>query len=112
MEYGSEFHWGANAPWLRDTDTGFVRADWRLMRSGRDALKALAQLAGRKRVLLSALCCESMLVPFQLAGYELVFYRLTEALCADEADVSEKLRDGLSVSSDDEPCTVGHTAVF
>ena len=94
MEYGSEFHRGANAPWLREADTGFVRADWRLMRSGRDALKALAKLAGRKRVLLPALCCESMLVPFQLAGYELVFYRLTQALCADEADVAEKLRDG------------------
>ena len=94
MEYGSEFHRGANAPYLRETDTGFVRPDWQLMRSGRDALKALAGLAGRKRVLLPALCCESMLVPFRLAGYEIVLYRLTEELCADEADVSEKLRDG------------------
>ena len=94
MEYGSEFHWGANAPYLREADTGFVQPDWRLMRSGRDALKALAKLAGRTRVLLPALCCESMLVPFRLAGYEIVLYRLTEELRADEADVSEKLRDG------------------
>ena len=94
MEYGSEFHWGANAPYLREADTGFVQPDWRLMRSGRDALKALAKLAGRTRVLMPALCCESMLVPFRLAGYEIVLYRLTEELRADEADVSEKLRDG------------------
>ena len=94
MEYGSEFHRGANAPYLREADTGFVQADWVLTRSGRDALKTLAKLAGRKRVLLPALCCESMLVPFQLADCEIVFYRLTEQLCADEADVREKLRDG------------------
>ena len=94
MEYGSEFHAGANAAFLREADTGFIQTDWRLMRSGRDALKALAKLAGRKRVLLPALCCESMIVPFRHADYEPVFYRMTETLCADEADLTEKLRDG------------------
>ncbi len=94
MEYGSEFHAAANAPFVRETDTGFVQPDWQLFRSGRDALKALAKRTGRKRVLLPALCCESMLVPFRLAGYEIVLYRLTEDLRADETDVIGKLRDG------------------
>ena len=35
MEYGSEYHWLANEPFLREADTGFVRDDWQLYRSGR-----------------------------------------------------------------------------
>lgn len=94
MEYGSEFDWGANAPYLRTEDVGFLPPDWQLFRSGRDALKALAKQAGRKRVLLPALCCDSMLVPFRLAGYEIILYRLTEQYFSDEEDVTAKLRDG------------------
>lgn len=93
MEYGSVFETSSNAPFLRE-NTGFVRDDWRLYRSGRDAMKALARIAGRKRVLLPALCCESMIVPFALNGYEAVFYRLRADLRGDEDDVLSKLTDG------------------
>ena len=93
MEYGSIFETGSNAAFAR-AGSGFLRADWQLFRSGRDAMKALARAAGRKRVLLPALCCESMLVPFAQSGYELVFYRLREDLRGDETDVLNKLRDG------------------
>ena len=93
MEYGSEFHARANDPFERALP-GFVQEDWSLVRSGRDALKALAGLVRGRRVLLPALCCESMLVPFTQSGCELVFYRLREDLRGDEADVRDKLRDG------------------
>ena len=92
-EYGSIFDWNANRGFERP-DAGFVQADWQLCRSGRDAMKALARWAGRRRVLLPALCCESMIVPFALNGYETLFYRLNEDLTADTADLAEKLRDG------------------
>ena len=55
MEYGSEFHARANDPFER-AFPGFVQDDWRLVRSGRDALKALAGLVRGRRVLLPALC--------------------------------------------------------
>lgn len=93
MEYGSEFHARANDPFERALP-GFVQEDWRLVRSGRDALKALAGLVRGRRVLLPALCCESMIVPFTLNGCEVVFYRLREDLRGDEADVRDKLADG------------------
>ena len=92
MEYGSIFDAHANASFEKE-HTAFLRPEWRLYRSGRDAMKALARIAGRRRVLLPALCCESMISPFVLNGYEAVFYRLRGDLRGDEADVREKLRN-------------------
>ena len=92
MEYGSIFETSSNAAFVRE-GSGFLHDDWQLFRCGRDAMKALARAAGRKRVLLPALCCESMLVPFAQNGYDLVFYRLQEDLQGDETDVLNKLRD-------------------
>ena len=94
MEYGSEYDYLANEPFLRDYDTGFVKPDWQLYRSGRDALKAFARIAGRTKVLLPALCCESMVLPFEQNGYTVEFYKLCEDLRADEADVLSKLELG------------------
>ncbi len=91
MEYGSEFDLGANEPFLGG---GPLPESWQLFRSGRDALKAFARLAGRARVLLPALCCESMILPFLQNGYETGFYRLRADYSADADDVIAKLRDG------------------
>ena len=94
MEYGSEYDWLSNKDFITAHDSGFVRPDWQLYRSGRDALKAFARMAGRRKVLLPALCCESMVLPFTQNGYEHVFYRISEVLGADEADVWAKLEPG------------------
>ena len=91
MEYGSEFDLSSNEA-VRGSWP--VPESWQLFRSGRDALKAFARLAGRKRALLPALCCSSMILPFQKNGYELVFYCLREDLSADAEDLRAKLRDG------------------
>lgn len=93
MEYGSIFDARANAG-FEAGNADFLRAEWRLYRSGRDAIKALARIADRTRVLLPALCCSSMILPFVQNGYEPVFYRLRKDLRGDEADVRAKLRDG------------------
>lgn len=93
LEYGGElFSLDSNRP-FESTDSNGIPADWQLYRSGRDALRAFAMLAGRKRVLMPALCCSSMVLPFRQSGWEVGFYRLKPDLSADEADVSEKLRD-------------------
>jgi len=90
-EFGSEYDWQANAAFMSGADTGLVGADWQLYRSGRDALKAFARVAGKKKVLLPALCCESMALPFSQNGYQVDYYRLQDDLMADEQDVWAKL---------------------
>lgn len=90
MEYGSEFDIGTNRPFSGETRIPESR---QLFRSGRDALKAFARLAGKKRVLMPALCCESMILPFEQNAYEPGFYRLREDLRADTEDVRAKLKD-------------------
>lgn len=94
MEYGSEYDYLSNRDFLRDEDTGFVKPDWQLYRSGRDALKAFARIAGRKKVLIPALCCDSMALPFEQNGYEVTYYKLNRDLSADMDDVRRKLEKG------------------
>ena len=91
MEYGSEFDLFSNEA-VRGVWE--IPENWQLFRSGRDALRAFARLAGRRRVLMPALCCSSMILPFRQNGYEVGFYRLRENLTADREDLREKLRDG------------------
>jgi len=94
MEYGSEYDYLANQAYLRAHDTGFVKADWQLYRSGRDALKAFARIVGPRKVLIPALCCESMALPFEQNGCTVEYYKLCNDLSADEADVRSKLSPG------------------
>lgn len=93
MEYGSEFDWQSNDALISDVPQGFVQDSWQLYRSGRDAMKAIARIIGGSRVLLSALCCESMILPFSANGYDVEFYKMNPDLTGDEADVRAKLAD-------------------
>ena len=94
-EYGSEYHWEANAPFLCAAVPQLDLENARYYRSGRDALKAVAQWGkGRfDRVLMPALCCESMVASFVLHGIRPVFYRTNPDYSADFADVQSKLTD-------------------
>ena len=93
IEYGGElFDMSSNCP-FSGADQKQIPADWALYRSGRDALRAFARLADRKRVLMPALCCSSMVLPFRQSGWEVAFYRLKPDLSADETDVSGKVRN-------------------
>lgn len=82
QEIGSEFHW----------DDTYVRSgvenpfsSWTLLRSGRDCLRAVAQMERERRrvVLLPELCCQSMVDPFVQQGYQPLFYPLREDLTGD-----------------------------
>ena len=93
-EYGSEYDWRANDNYQLPPgqyQPAFEKAQ--KFRSGRDALKAVAAVCKRRyrRVLLPALCCESMVSPFTMHGIAPVFYRLLPDYTADIADVTSKL---------------------
>ena len=93
-EYGSEFDWDSNAPILRPQAGELPVADANYYRSGRDALKALARALPASAVLLPALSCDSMAVPFALNGWKVVYYKLRRDLSADTEDVLSKLTQG------------------
>ncbi len=94
-EYGSEFDWDSTLPYVTNT---YIEHPLKLncaylFRSGRDALKAVAIGYGEKhkKALLPALCCESMVSPFTMNGYEVEFYRLNGDCTADVKDIENKL---------------------
>ena len=76
-EYGSEFDWASSADyWEDDFNSHYIKSKSAYrFRSGRDALKAVAQHYNKTHntVLLPVLCCESMVTPFSMNGYEISF---------------------------------------
>ena len=92
-EYGSEHHWQSRRGFEGVTRRREIYA-WRFYRSGRDALKQVARLHRGATVLLPALCCESMILPFTLNGCPVNFYKLKPDLTGDEADVLAKTAPG------------------
>ena len=92
-EYGSEHHWQSRQGFEGVTRRREIYA-WRFYRSGRDALKQVARLHRGATVLLPALCCESMILPFTLNGCPVAFYKLKPDLTGDEADVLSKAAPG------------------
>lgn len=92
-EYGSEHHWQSRQGFEGVTRRREIYA-WRFYRSGRDALKQVARLHRGARVLLPALCCESMILPFTLNACPVAFYKLKPDLTGDEADVLSKAAPG------------------
>lgn len=94
-EFGSEFDWKANEAFLRPGSHQLQLDRAKKFRSGRDAMKAVAISAKDRyrRVLLPALCCESMVSPFTMQGMEPVFYRLHPDYTANIMDVERKLSE-------------------
>lgn len=94
-EFGSEFDWNANAPFLQPGSCQLQLDNAIKFRSGRDAMKAVAiSVKDRcRRVLLPALCCESMVSPFTMQGMEPVFYKMHPDYRADALDVKQKLTE-------------------
>lgn len=94
IEFGSEFDWDSNLPFLKNADKEYFNVNnLKKYRSGRDALKAVAKFYQTriKTVLLPALCCESMVSPFVMNGYKLVFYKINANYTANSEDVESKL---------------------
>ena len=64
------------------------------LRSGRDALKAIAREYPSSIILMPALSCDSMFFPFKLYGYEVRFYKLNYDYTIDTSDLKSKLDSG------------------
>lgn len=94
-EFGSEFDWNANAAFMDSDRPQLNLENAKKFRSGRDAMKAVARSGnGRyRRVLLPALCCESMVSPFTMQGMEPVFYQLHPDYRANALDVQKKMTE-------------------
>ncbi len=92
-EFGSEFDWNSNDAFLQNQDDFFSTENLQKFRSGRDALKAVALFYRDqiKTVLLPVLCCESMVTPFLMNGFKVVFYKINSNYTADIDDVEKKI---------------------
>lgn len=94
IEYGSEFDWDSNQEYI---DVGKRSLDCKkthYFRSGRDAFNAVAEKYKRdyNKVLMPALCCESMVAPFKRNEYEIMYYKLNEDITANIEDIFSKLK--------------------
>ena len=92
-EYGSEHHWQSRTAYITGSG-GLEPEDWSFYRSGRDAMKQVAAMHRGGRVLLPALCCESMILQLEKNGCAVKFYKLKADLAGDEEDVLKKLGPG------------------
>lgn len=59
------------------------------LRSGRDALKAIAREYSPRNVLLPALACDSMIFPFKMYGHQIKYYKLRKdySIDSDSLDI-------------------------
>lgn len=92
-EYGSEHHWQSRTAYITGSG-GLEPEDWSFYRSGRDAMKQIAAANRGAKALLPALCCESMILPFEKNGCKVEFYKLRPDLTGDGEDVLHKLGPG------------------
>lgn len=95
-EYGYEYDAELNRTIWEETK-GKTTADTLFgalcLRSGRDALKAIAREYSPRIVLLPALACDSMVFPFEMYGHTVRFYKLNKDYSIDYD----------SIVTDDEP---------
>ena len=93
-EFGSEFDLASNGEYIgSDINQAFFN-NAVLLRSGRDGLRAIAKKYNGlyNRLVLPALCCESMVSPFQSNGYDVVCFKLNNDLTGNAEDVLAKLQ--------------------
>ena len=67
------------------------------LRSGRDALKAIAREYRPCTVFLPALSCDSMILPFQSFGHKICFYRYQDDYSINLDDLKQKLNQKQSL---------------
>jgi hypothetical protein len=92
-EYGSEFDWKSNSEFNNNNFKHSYFQGMDCFRSGRDALKgiALKYRSRYKRVLLPALCCDSMVQPFEVNDYDISYFKLNDDISADFEDILTKI---------------------
>lgn len=95
IEYGSEFDFESNNKYINNNGKCYKFLNASYFRSGRDALRSIAISNKNKyrRILIPALCCESMVEPFRRTGYEIIYFKLNQNITADYNDILDKLQD-------------------
>lgn len=86
-EYGYEYDAAPDAELLERTKGKTTANEWmgaRCLRSGRDALKAIAREYPPCVALLPALACDSMVRPFEQYGHRVKYYRIRDDYSIDE----------------------------
>ena len=68
------------------------------LRSGRDALKMIAREYDKTKVFLPALSCESMILPFEMFGHEVIFYKLNDDYTIDIGYLKNELENIKDIS--------------
>ena len=114
-EIGSEFHiedakGSCDLPALLTGEASGAGYATRFLRCGRDSLGYIADdilmmrggkdKSGRLRIFMPALCCDSMILPFYVRGYEVIFFRVNADLTIDTQHLSDLIG---SASGDDAP---------
>ena len=94
-EYGYEYDAALNRDIWRETEgkvTNQKLLGAHCLRSGRDALKAIAREYRPCVALLPALACDSMVHPFELYGHKIRYYRLNPdySIDLDSLDIDEE----------------------
>ncbi len=85
-EYGYEYNATVDEKLLSLVGWSGTNEKWfgaYALRSGRDALKAVAREHASSTVYLPSLCCDSMITPFEAYGCKIVFYPLNTDLTVD-----------------------------
>lgn len=93
------------------------------LRSGRDTLKTIAREYQPTKVFLPALACDSMVLPFEMYGHEVVYYKLNEDYSINIEYLETVVDDGMflyidyfgkkAISDDElEKLRKGHNLVF
>ena len=80
-EYGYEYEASLNYDLFRETEYKTTNAklfDAHCLCSGRDALKAISREFEPCNVMLPALACDSMIIPFRMYGHRITYYELNE----------------------------------
>ena len=70
------------------------------LRSGRDALKAIAREYEPTIVYMPALACDSMVLPFEMYGHKIVYYKLQKDYTIDFLYLDSVLEKGLFLYMD------------
>lgn len=67
-----------------------------MVRSGRDALRLIANNLNNKRIILPSYCCDSMISPFADTGFTIEYYRIDNNFEIDYDDLFKKLDNSSS----------------
>lgn len=80
-EYGYEYDAVLDKELYKKTKGKITHSDFKgaiCLRSGRDALKVVAREFKPTIVLMPALACDSMIIPFEMYGHEVMYYPLNK----------------------------------